>query len=311
MIKLIGQIENLLGQLSGFLPNNAKPNIELRRKNRARSIQANLSIEGNSLDLDQVSAIIDGKKILGPQQEILEIQNAIKAYEYMPQLKSSSEKSLLKAHQLMMQNLIPDAGKYRLKNVGIFKGKQVTHIGPQPKMLPKLMGDLFHYLKHSDDHILIKSSVFHYEFEFIHPFSDGNGRLGRFWQSLMLAESNPIFEYLPIESLIKAEQKEYYKVLGNCDKAGDSSLFIEFMLNIIKKTLDEYSKEYKIPEISFQDRIQYAKQALGNKEFSRKEYSEIQKSISSATASRDLLEACKLKLVKKHGDKNQTKYQFI
>lgn len=310
IVTLVSEITNLLGQLSGLVPLNTKPSLELRRKNRAISIQSSLAIEGNSLSLDQVSDIIKGKKILAKEQEIIEIQNAIQAYDQISQLESVSEKSLLKAHKLLMQSLVPDAGKYRCGNVGIFKGKQVAHVAPQAKMLPKLMSDLFCYLKHNEDHLLIKSCVFHYEFEFIHPFSDGNGRLGRLWQSLILTEFDSVFEYLPIESLIKAQQKQYYQVLGSCDKAGDSTTFIEFILAIIKETLENYSSEYTVPEIKFEDRIQYARQVLRTKEFNRKEYINLQKSISSATASRDLVQAVKLKLIKKHGEKNQTKYKF-
>ena len=309
IVSLVAQIENVLGRISG-LTASPKPNLELRRQNRIRSIQASLSIEGNSLDLDTVANILDGKKVLASKQEVQEVMNAMKAYDSLSELSSNSLRSLLKAHSLMMHGLIDNPGKYRDKNIGIYKGTKAVHFAPQPKMLPKLMEDLFKYLKADEDHPLIKSSVFHYEFEFIHPFSDGNGRMGRLWQTLILTEFNSIFEYLPIESLIKVKQNKYYQVLGACDKAGASTQFIEFMLGIILEVLEDYSREYKVTEMGFQERIAFAKVTFQDMEFSRKQYIDLLKTISTATASRDLIEAVKLKKLKKIGKNNQSKYKF-
>lgn len=309
IVSLVAKIENLLGRISGLIA-SPKLSLELRRQNRIRSIQASLSIEGNSLDLDTVANIVDGKKVLASKQEVQEVVNAIKAYDLIAELKSDSQRSLFKAHSLMMNSLITNSGKYRDKNIGIYKGTKAVHFAPQPKMLPKLMEELFQYLKTDEDHPLIKSSVFHYEFEFIHPFSDGNGRMGRLWQTLILTEFNSIFEYLPIESLIKVKQTKYYQILGACDKAGDSTLFIEFMLGIILEVLEDYSREYKVTEMGFAERIAYAKETFQDMEFSRKQYIDLLKTISSATASRDLMEAVKLKKLKKTGSNNQSKYKF-
>lgn len=310
IVNLVAKIENSLGKISGLIP-YSKPNPELRRQNRIRSIQASLSIEGNSLTEDMVSYILEGKRVLGPKQDIQEVQNAIKAYDLIPEIKSNFEKSLLKAHAVLMQGLTVDAGKYRSKNVSIYKRTQVVHFAPQPKLVPKLMKDLFIYLKQTKDHPLIVSSVFHYEFEFVHPFSDGNGRLGRLWQTLILTEFDCIFEYLPIESLIKSKQAKYYKVLAECDKAGESTEFIKFMLEIILAVLGDYAQEYQVGGVTFSERISYAKENFGDQEFSRKDYIKLLKNISTATASRDLLDAVNTKKLKKIGDKNQSKYKFI
>ncbi len=309
IVSLVAQIENLLGRISGLIA-SPKLSLELRRQNRIRSIQASLSIEGNSLDIDTVANIIDGKKVLASKQEVQEVVNAIKAYDSLLELKSDSLKSLLKAHSLMMHGLINNSGKYRDQNIGIYKGTKAVHFAPQPKMLPKLMEGLFEYLKVDEEHPLIKSSVFHYEFEFIHPFSDGNGRMGRLWQTLILTEFNVIFEYLPIESLIKVKQAKYYQVLGACDKAGDSTQFIEFMLGIILEVLEDYSREYKVTQMGFEERIAYARETFLDMEFSRKQYIDLLRTISAATASRDLMEAVKLKKLKKIGKNNQSKYKF-
>ena len=195
--------------------------------------------------------------------------------------------------------------------MGILKGSKVSHIAPQPKMLPKLLNNLFNYLrKNKEDHPLIKSSVFHYEFEFIHPFTDGNGRLGRFWQTLILYNYNPIFQYIPIESIIKENQQAYYLALEKSDKQGESTLFIEFMLKIIHDSFGKYYSDFKPEPESTEQRIAKAKEHFENRKFSRKNYIDLLKNISTATASRDLKYCVDKKLVEKFGDKRLTSYRF-
>jgi Fic family protein len=309
IIKLIAAIEKLLGKLEAY-DLSKKSNVELRRKNRIKTIHGSLSIEGNTLSIEQITAILNGKKIIAPKREITEVKNAIEAYALIDHYKANLQKSLLEAHKKLMTGLVENPGQYRKGNVGIFKNSKVVHIAPQAKMLVKLMDNLFAYLSKTEDHPLISSSVFHYEFEFIHPFADGNGRLGRLWQTVILYNYNSLFEFLPIESIIKKNQKSYYSVLESCDKKGNSTLFIEFILGIILESLEEYFNEFKPDEINDLDRLNLAKEHFKIKEFSRKEYLNLFKTISSATASRDLLKGLNKKLLKKIGANNQSRYKF-
>jgi len=180
-----------------------RPSPELRKKNRVKTIRASLEIEGNTLTEEQITAIIENKRVIGPKKDILEVLNAIKVYDQLPTFQPSSPKSFLAAHQLLIQDLIPSAGQYRKKAVGIVKGEEIAHIAPPAGNVRYLMKDLFSFLKNDEDPVLIKSCVFHYEALFIHPFMDGNGRMARLWQTLILLKSYPVFEFLPFETIIK------------------------------------------------------------------------------------------------------------
>lgn len=246
-INLISQISEKIGEISTL--ENTERTVQLRKKNRIRTIHSSLAIENNSLTIEQITAIIEGKRVLGPPNEIQEVKNAVQAYELLLSLNPYKQNDLLKAHQLMMNDLVKHNGKYRKGGVGIFDGKGVVHVAPPADRVPFLMDDLFDWLKSTDAHPLIKSCVFHYEFEFIHPFEDGNGRMGRLWQTVILTEWKPIFAWLPIETLIKENQKLYYKALGISDSNADSTEFIEFMLSIILKTIKEIiTTELKITQ---------------------------------------------------------------
>lgn len=246
-INLISQISEKIGEISTV--ENTERTVQLRKKNRIRTIHSSLAIENNSLTIEQITAIIEGKRVLGPPNEIQEVKNAVQAYELLLSLNPYKQNDLLKAHQLMMNDLVKNSGKYRKGGVGIFDGKEVVHVAPPADRIPFLMNDLFDWLKSTDVHPLIKSCVFHYEFEFIHPFEDGNGRMGRLWQTVILTEWKPIFAWLPIETLIKENQKLYYKALGISDSNADSTEFIEFMLSIILKTIKEIiATELKITQ---------------------------------------------------------------
>ncbi len=308
-ISLIADISQLLGKLEGLI--SVIPTPKLRKQNKIKTIYGTLSIEGNTLSIEQITAIVENKKVIGPKRDILEVNNAIKAYEDLAKYNPDSLGSLCKAHNIFMQDLVSNAGKIRSTNVGILRGSKVSHIAPQPKMLPKLLKNLFNYLKNNDnDHPLIKSSVFHYEFEFIHPFVDGNGRLGRFWQTLILSKYNSVFQYIPIESIIKENQQAYYLALEQSDKQGESTRFIEFMLGIIYNSLNKYYSEFKPEPASTEQRINKAKEHFKNKIFTRKDYINLFKEISTATASRDLKFCVDKSLVKKSGDKRSTSYKF-
>jgi len=237
IVNLISVISEMIGKISVNKKMNSNP--KLRRDNRIKTIYASLAIENNSLSIDQVTDIINGKRILGPPNEIQEVKNAYEAYEMMLTFNPYSYKDLLKAHGILMHDLIKEAGKYRSGGVGVFASEYLVHMAPPAERIPQLMNELIDWAKNATVHPLIKSCAFHYEFEFIHPFNDGNGRMGRMWQSLLLYQWKAIFAWLPIETLIKERQDEYYKVLGKAYRSGDSGVFIEFLLQTIKNALEE------------------------------------------------------------------------
>ncbi len=236
-IDLISKISEKIGEMN-FLTSESQ-HVNLRKKNRIKTIHSSLAIENNSLSIEQITAIIDGKRVLGAPNEIQEVKNAVQAYELLLTLDSTSEKDLLRAHGIMMKDLVSRAGKYRNDGVGIFDGKEVVHVAPPAERVPLLMADLFEWLNTSDAHPLVKSCVFHYEFAFIHPFQDGNGRIGRLWQSAILKDWRNIFAWLPVESLIKEKQAEYYSALNVSDTSADSTFFIEFLLGLILSTIED------------------------------------------------------------------------
>ncbi len=232
---LVSEISEEIGRLSVLQEGHATPH--LRRKNRIRTIHSSLAIENNTLTLDQVTAIIDGKRVLGNPNEIREVRNAYEAYELLLDLDPLSVDDLLKAHGLMMAGLIPENGRFRSQGVGVFDGEKIIHMALPAEFVPGQINDLFEWYRKSSLHPLIKSSVFHYEFEFIHPFADGNGRMGRMWHTLLLGKWKELFYWLPIEELIQSRQKEYYEAFNNADNASDSSCFVTLMLGIIRDTL--------------------------------------------------------------------------
>ena len=211
--------------------------LRLRKVNRIKTIHSSLAIEGNKLSEGEVQAILEGKKVVAPLKEIQEVRNAIKTYELYPKLNPFSIQDLLLAHGTMMARLVDEVGMFRSGGVGVFDGDKAIHIAPPADRVKELMKDLFTWLENTDDHLLIRSCVFHYEFEFIHPFADGNGRIGRLWQSLILGQLNPIFEHLPVENMVYANQEAYYDAINKSSDLGDSSPFIDFMLEEILNAL--------------------------------------------------------------------------
>lgn len=236
---LIVEIGELVGSIATYEAMN--PNPILRRESRIKTIHSSLAIEQNTLSLEQVTDIINGKRILGPPQDIHEVKNAYEAYERISTLDPYNVKNLLTAHKIMMNGLVKEAGVFRSSNVGVYAGTELIHAGTPAKYVPDLMQQLFTWLKESKYHPLVKSCIFHYEFEFIHPFQDGNGRMGRLWQSLILQKWKDIFTWLPVETLVYENQEEYYKVLQSADNKGDSTEFVEFMLGMIRDALSEIS----------------------------------------------------------------------
>lgn len=237
IMSLVADIAELIGKISATAEQLPAPH--LRKENRIKTIQSSLAIENNSLSIEQVTAIIEGKRVLGAPNEIQEVKNAVDAYELLLELDPYKEKDLLRAHRLMMTDLVKENGRYRTGGVGVFDGQQCIHIGPPAQRVPLLMADLLQWVRTTKAHPLVSSCVFHYEFEFIHPFADGNGRMGRMWQTLLLMQWNPLFAWIPVETLVKEHQGEYYAAIAQSDREASSTPFITFMLRCLLQTMLE------------------------------------------------------------------------
>ncbi|GHU98753.1 cell filamentation protein Fic [Bacteroidia bacterium] len=236
--KITPKITSLVSKISEAVGSfNVQEGLRLHRANRVKTIQGSLAIEGNTLTTDQITAILDGKPVIAPINEVQEIRNAIKAYELLDVLNQNSMDDLLKAHLTMEAGLIDDAGRFRKRGAGVASGEEIIHYAPPAERVPYLMGDLFDWMNETEEHPLIKSSVFHYEFEFIHPFSDGNGRTGRLWQTLILSKWRPVFKNLPIENIVYKYRKEYYHAIEASGGDDGCTPFIEFILGVIDQTL--------------------------------------------------------------------------
>ncbi len=250
IIHKVAEIAELVGKLTSA--NQLSANHTLRRTNRIRTIHASLAIEQNTLSLEQVTAVLNGKQVLAPPKDIAEVKNAYEIYERLDDLNPYSVDDLLLAHGIMTRGLVEESGEFRSRPVGVVdQNGHVLHFGTLPQYVPDLMMELLNWVKSSDVHMLIRSCVFHYEFELIHPFADGNGRIGRLWHTLLLSKWNPAFAWLPVESMIHARQAEYYAAINASNDAGESTVFIEFMLSTIKASL--------IDAISMSDEMSDAK----------------------------------------------------
>ena len=234
---LVAEISELTGIVS--VDGRFTPNPQLRRQNRILSVYSSLAIEQNTLSLSQVTAVIEGKRVLGPPKDIQEVRNAFEAYEKLAALNPESVEDLLLAHGLMMKGLVPDAGCFRSGNVGVFRNRQLIHAGTPADYVPEIIGQLFDWLRTTSLHPLIKAAVFHCEFEYIHPFSDGNGRMGRLWHSLILQQWRPVLAWLPVENMVHEHQEEYYQTLNIAQHNGETEGFVVFMLRLLKDLLQE------------------------------------------------------------------------
>ncbi len=240
ILSLVAEISEQLGRWSANLGEGDEGlSPQLRRGNRIRTIQASLAIEHNSLTVEQVTAVLEGKRVLGLPREIQEVRNAFAAYEQLPQWQPYNPNHLLAAHGLLMQGLVDDAGRWRNSGVGIYQEQRLVHMAPPASQVQRLMTDLLAWLKQSTVHPLVASCVFHYEFEFIHPFSDGNGRMGRLWQTLVLSQWKAALAYLPVETVIRNQQSDYYAALSAADQASDATGFVEFMLQALLAAMQE------------------------------------------------------------------------
>ncbi len=237
IVRLVAEISEKVGRFTALAESRLTP--QLRRMNRIRSIQASLEIENSTLSVEQVSAVLDGKQVFGQPREIQEVRNAFSAYEAMEGWNPGARDDLLAAHRFLMAGLVDEAGCFRGKGVGIFHGDKLVHMAPQAERVPYLMDDLLSWLNRTKEHPLVSSSLFHYELEFIHPFADGNGRIGRLWQTLILSNWQPLLAYLPVETIVRDRQEAYYQALAKADQAGEGTPFVEFMLEALLTALEE------------------------------------------------------------------------
>ena len=283
------EIAELVGRVS--VTDKISMNPTLRRTNRIQTIYSSLAIEQNTLDIEQVTAVLSGKRVIAPPKDFAEVQNAYEIYDNMDKLNPYSIDDLLKAHSVMERGLLNEAGEFRSRPVGVADSEgNILHFGTLPQYVPKLVQELLEWTEKSEIHLLIKSCVFHYEFELIHPFADGNGRMGRLWHTLLLSKWNPIFAWLPIESIIHDNQSEYYNAINVSNNNGNSTVFIEFMLSVIKQALQESIND-KPKNISSKSDLRWNKI---NDYLETHEYilnSDVQKllGVSSATATRILV----------------------
>lgn len=283
------EIAELVGRVS--VTDKISMNPTLRRTNRIQTIYSSLAIEQNTLDIEQVTAVLSGKRVIAPPKDIAEVKNAYEIYDNMDKLNPYSIDDLLKAHSVMERGLLNEAGEFRSRPVGVADSEgNILHFGTLPQYVPKLVQELLEWTEKSEIHLLIKSCVFHYEFELIHPFADGNGRMGRLWHTLLLSKWNPIFAWLPIEFIIHDNQSEYYNAINVSNNNGNSTVFIEFMLSVIKQALQESIND-KPKNISSKSDLRWNKI---NDYLETHEYilnSDVQKllGVSSATATRILV----------------------
>ncbi len=312
---LVIEIAELVGII--YMSKKLTSNPILRRENRIKTIYSSLAIEQNTLTLEQITDIIAGKRILAPPKDIKEVKNAYEIYEKLDTLNPYSIKDLLKAHKIMTLELIGESGCFRSKNVGVYQGSKLIHTGTPPQYIPELMKQLFLWLKKSEVHSLIKSCVFHYEFEFIHPFQDGNGRIGRLWHTLILAKWKGFFAWLPIETLIHKKQQKYYEAINVSNNLGESTPFILFSLKIIKEALLELQKDNRemtdktIDKITDKERERLKileKYFKENKFINNKEVQKLL-NISDSTAKRFLNKLVKNNILEAIGENKGRRYK--
>ena len=315
---LTGKIFNLSGGISEILGQFKALNIvdvdpKLRKINQIKSITSTCAIEGNSLNEQLVTDIVNHRRVIGDPREILEIKNALELYNAKSKLNYQSIKDHLKAHKILMKGLVDEAGQFRKTGVGITDGKKLIYKAPPAIEVQSRMKELFDWIiQEKDGNLLIQSAVFHCEFETIHPFTDGNGRMGRFWQHLMLIQHHPIFRFVPVETIVHHHQQKYYNALMKAQRSHESAGFVEFSLSTIFEALKLVLEEigtYK--KTSTESRIRAFVETFKGKEFTRKDYLSFYKGIAGLSASRDLALGVRLKLLTKLGDKRLTRYKVI
>jgi Fic family protein len=310
ILRKLTEIERLIGKVEGL--QLSKPVPKLREKNRARSVRGSTGIEGNRASVEQVEAIIHGEPVQLSKKEQLEIRNALNAYDALPEFDPFSMDSLLSAHKKLMDaGLMIGAGRFRQGPVEVYITETETRSMPDWKTIQSSMKALFEYLQNSEEPILLKSVRFHFEFVNIHPFMDGNGRTARLWQTRLLMEEHPVFEFLDVESMVFEKRTDYYEQIRNVQKNGDAGCFVLFMFDQIERSLSNLWKNSGTGSKSGQERLVTVREQFGMESFSRKDYLQLFKIISPVTASRDLAAGVSAGLLTREGDKRTATYRFV
>lgn len=305
ILELLFQIGERMGAVNaGHLE---RPSPLLRRRNRIRTVQGTLAIEGNTLTEEQVTAVLEGRRVLAKPSELQEVTNAIAVYETLDRFDVYRVSDLRKAHGVLMKGLIADAGRFRSRGVGILRGRSLAHLAPPASLVPTQVQELLRYLKVDRDPMVLKSCVLHYELEFIHPFSDGNGRMGRLWQTRALMEVSPVFGFLPVEGLVRDAQADYYRALAVSDAEGNCAPFVTYMLELIAKALMELLDGQR-PVLDAAGRMGRFLIDRGGRTFTRKDYLKTFPELSTATASRDLRDAVDEGWLRRTGDGRTSVY---
>jgi Fic family protein len=309
LLTCCADIARLVGRVEA-LP-SAVPQPKLRRRNRIRTVHATLAIEGSGLDEAAVTALLDGKRVLGPRTEIREVQNVIAAYDRVARFDPGTMTDLLAAHGILMKGLASDAGRLRRGDVGVVQGSRIAHVAPPASQVHRLVEQLLEFVRRdAATHVLLKAAAVHYEIEFIHPFSDGNGRLGRLWQHRILLDMHPVFEHVPVESIVRARQPAYYAALAESDRAGVANPFLAFALGATRDALAELLAELRPQAPTATERLDRAREAFARREFSRADYARIFPSLSMPTASRDLRAGVDAGRLRRRGDRATARYRF-
>ncbi len=306
-LRATGHIERLLGRLEGVAVKQAQP--LLRKRNRVRSVHSSAAIEGNRLSAAQVTALLDGKRVVGAEREVREILNVNDAYERLASWKPSSLTSLLQAHGVLMRGLAADAGRLRTSGFGVFRGDTVRHRAPPAHLVHHHVTDLLRWVARDKTPTLIKGCVAHYELLFIHPFLDGNGRLSRLWQQVIHRQHSELLQFVPVESIIRARQRAYYERLHRADQAADCTPFIEFTLEALGQALEEFSREVRPEPQTASTRLEGVAAAFSRRWFTRADYLTLHPRLSTASASRDLARGVEEGRLEKRGDKRFTEYR--
>jgi Fic family protein len=304
----LSEIDRALGRLEGLSVRHPQP--RLRRRNRVRSVHASAQIEGNSLSLEQVTAVLEGTRVVGAPKDVREIVNANAAYARLATWQPHQLKSLLSAHSVLMDGLVSDAGRFRSGGVGVFRGRQLKHLAPPPHLVRHHVDGLLRWLSRTDTPSLIAGCVVHYELLFIHPFTDGNGRVSRLWQQVIHRRHDPLLEFVPVETVVRDRQRAYYRALEASDRRADCTPFIEFSLRALADALEEFGREVKVSPERSEARLERAAAELGSRWFTRLDYLKLQPRLSTASASRDLADGVKRKVLSRRGERRLTEYRF-
>jgi Fic family protein len=308
VLDAMSRIDRALGRLEGLSVTQPQP--QLRKRNRVRSVHASAAIEGNTLTEGQVTALLEGKRVIGAEKDVREILNVNEAYERLPRWNPTSREHLLRAHGLLMKELMPNAGRFRTSGVGVFRGDKLAHLAPPAHLVATQVSELLRWAGRVEAPALVVGCVVHYELLFIHPFLDGNGRLARLWQQVLHRRHSELLQFVPVESIIRSRQSKYYAALRASDRGGDCTPFLEFSLDALATALDEFGRDVRPAKASTEDRLGRARAEFARRWFTRADYLALQVQLSTATASRDLAAGVKSGALETRGQLRMTEYRF-